>query len=750
MTLVESTDTLTLEQKASLGSGADFWSTVALPGIPSVAMADGPHGLRQQDITQGADHLGIRPAIKATCFPPAVGLAQTWDRALVARIGAALATEAQAAGVNVLLGPGINIKRDPRGGRNFEYYSEDPILSGELATAWVQGLQGGGVGASLKHFALNNQEHERMRASSDVAPRPLREIYLRAFQRVVQDARPWTVMSSYNRVNGVYASENQWLLTDLLRGEWGFDGIVVSDWGAVSDRVASVRAGLDLEMPAGDGENDRMVTDAVRRGDLEESVLDTSVARMELLARRAADGARPGTTWSIDEHHALAREVATRAIVLLKNDDALLPLAADQRIAVIGELGEHARFQGGGSSHVNTTRVDVPVDEIRAVATGDVTFARGYTTDAAEPTEALRADAVRAAAAADVAVLFLGLGERQESEGFDRDDIELPADQRELLAAVRAVQPRTVVVLMHGGVLELAPIMGDAAAILDAGLLGQAAGGAVADVLFGSVNPSGRLAETVPLRLQDAPAYDDFPGESLHIRYGEGLFVGYRWYDRRGFDVAFPFGHGLSYTTFTYADAVARAEGDAVVVEVRVTNTGAVRGREIVQVYTARPGSDVVRPEQELKGFVPIDLEPGASAIATVRIDRADLAYWHERAERWVVEGGDYEIRIGASSRDIRAVVQAEVAGDDVAMELTLESTVAEVMANPYAAERFGTAIAAVFGQASEGTAADSGVDMVRMIGSFPIGRFVSSLGGQITKSDLAGILDAANAAARR
>ena len=749
MTIVESTDTLTLDQKASLGSGADFWSTVALPGIPSVAMADGPHGLRQQDITQGADHLGIRPAIKATCFPPAVGLAQTWDRQLVARIGAALAEEAQAAGVNVLLGPGVNIKRDPRGGRNFEYYSEDPILSGALATAWVQGLQGGGVGASLKHFALNNQEHERMRASSDVAPRPLREIYLRAFQRVVQDARPWTVMSSYNRVNGVYAGENRWLLTDVLRDEWGFDGVVVSDWGAVSDRVASVRAGLDLEMPAGDGENDRIVADAVRRGELDESALDESVARMTRLGHRAEDGVRPGTTWSIDEHHALAREVASRAIVLLKNDGALLPLSPAQRIAVIGEFGEQARFQGGGSSHVNTTRVDVPVDEIRASATGDVSFARGYSTDSSGSAEAMQADAVRAAVDADVAVLFLGLGERQESEGFDRDDIVLPADQRELLAAVRAVQPRTVVVLMHGGVLDLAPIVDDAGAILDCGLLGQAAGGAVADVLFGRVNPSGRLAETVPLRIQDTPAYDDFPGENLHVRYGEGLFVGYRWYDRRGIDVAFPFGHGLSYTTFEYADAVVRPDGDELLVDVRVTNAGTAPGREVVQVYVGLPGSSVIRPEQELKGFASVDLDPGRSAVVTVTIGRSDLAYWHERAERWVVEGGDYEIRIGSSSRDIRAIVPAEIAGDDVAIDLTLESTVAEVMANPYSAELFGAAIGAVFGQASEGTAADSGVDMVRMIGSFPIGRFVSSLGGQITKAELAQILDAANAAAK-
>ena len=705
-----------LEQRVRLTRGADFWSTEAVGEVPSLVLTDGPHGVRRQ--RGDADHLGIADAEPATCFPPAVGLAQSWDRDLVERVGVALGREARALGVDVLLGPGVNIKRDPRGGRNFEYFSEDPVLTGVLGAAWVTGVQQAGVAASLKHFALNQAETDRMRSSSDVDARTMREIYLRAFEHIVRTARPWTVMCSYNRINGVYAAENRWLLTDVLRGEWGFDGLVVSDWGAVRDRVAAMRAGLDLTMPGDGGAGDAAVVAALESGDLDVADLDRATAAAATLAERTVVGRKRRDDVDHDEHHRLAREVAARCVVLLKNDGDVLPLRPGTRVAVIGEFAQAPRYQGGGSSHVTATRVDIPVDEIRTRAGDEFTTAvAGFTTDGSGDPVALRATAAGEAADADVAVLFLGLGDEQESEGFDRADIDLPADQLELAAAVVAAQPRTVVVLSHGGVVRLAPFVDDVPAILDGGLLGQAGGGAVADVLFGAVNPSGRLAETVPVRLADCPSYLDFPGEHSHLRYGEGIFVGHRGFDARDLPVTFPFGHGLSYTDFEYSGPAVTMDGDTVRVEVDVTNTGAVAGREVVQVYVGRTESSVMRPPRELKAFATTpELQPSATHRVTVSIQRAALAHWDVRVDRWTVEGGVWDVEIGASSRDIRLESSVTVTGDDVDLPVTWQSTLVEALADP--------AVAEALASSTPGGAGDTaGSDLLTLIGSMPLDR---------------------------
>ncbi len=712
--------------------------------MPAFVLTDGPHGVRSQK--GDADALGISQSEPATCFPPAVALGQAWDPALAERVGAALGDEAQAHGVGVLLGPGINIKRDPRCGRNFEYFSEDPLLSGLLGAAWVRGLQSRGVGASVKHFAANNAETDRMRASSDIDARALREIYFPAFRRVVEDAAPWTVMCSYNKVNGTHAAQNRWLLTDVLRAEWGFDGAVVSDWGAVVDRPASVAAGLDLEMPATRGATDAEVVAAVDAGRLDVADVDRAAARVAELAARVADGRRPDIAVDIDAHHRLARDVAARAIVLLKNDTDLLPLNPNQRLAVIGDFAQRPRYQGGGSSHVNATRVDIPLDEIRAVA-GAADYAQGFTTDGTADSAALVDEAVGVAAAADVAVVFLGLGESQESEGFDRDDIELPADQLALLASVVTAQPRTVVILSHGGALRLDPVAMAVPAILDGALLGQAGGGAIADVLFGEVNPSARLTETVPLRLRDVPAYLNFPGEHGHVRYGEGIFIGYRWYDARDLPVSFPFGHGLSYTRFAYSAPRVDLVGDEVRVTVEVTNTGDRAGREVAQVYLSLPGSAIVRPPQVLVGFGDADLAAGETATIDIRVTRRELAYWDVRVDEWIVEGGDYVFAIGASSRDIRGTAVISIEGDPVRLPLSFDSTLGEVFADPIA----GPVVTQAIADLSSGMDLDSmgaalGSDIQKMIASMPVRATIGMMGDPAQAEQFQQLLDLANA----
>ena len=749
---------LTLEEKAALTSGADFWTTKAIDraGIPSVMMTDGPHGLRKQ--AGGTDHLGLASSVPATCFPPAVGIGSSFDPEIIERVGAAIGVEAAIENVAVVLGPGINIKRSPLCGRNFEYFSEDPIVSGVLGAASVRGIQSQGVGTSLKHFAANNQEFDRMRASSDVDPRPLREIYLRGFERVVKDASPWTVMCSYNKLNGVWTSEDPWLLTSVLRDDWGFDGLVVSDWGAVNDRVVGVAAGLDLEMPASGGRTDAQLVAAVRAGTLAESVLETAASRAIDLVRKAGERPAVDGPLDVDAHHALAREAAGRSIVLLKNDDAVLPLAADQKVAVIGAFATEPRFQGAGSSLINPTRVDKALDELRAVGGDNVSYAAGFAVEGGTIATSgrtagdLRAEAVTVAGAADVAVLFLGLPAAEESEGFDRDHIDLPADQLAVLDAVLEVNPRVVVVLSNGGVVAL-PFADRVPAIVESWLLGQAGGSAVADVLYGAVNPSGKLTETVPVRLEDNPSFGNFPGEFGHVRYGEGLLVGYRWYDAKGLDVTFPFGHGLSYTTFAYGDATAETgtEGD-IVVRLEVTNTGERDGREVVQVYVAPERSIVQRAPRELKAFASVALAAGETRTVELVVRREDLAYWDIRVDRWVVEGGAYRVEVAASSRDIRSTASVEVAGDEVHQELTMNSSVGDLMAHPIAGPIVQQALGGLMGGLGGDAAAASMMpndDAVqKMMASFPVGRLAGFPGLPVSFEQIEQLIAAANAGA--
>lgn len=712
---------------AALGSGDSFWYSKEIADIPAVNLTDGPHGLRKQ--AGSADHLGLAQAIPATCFPPAVALSQTWDVELVNRVGVALGEESQTEGVGVLLGPGINIKRDPRCGRNFEYFSEDPVLAGDLGTAWVSGVQSQGVGTSLKHFAANNQEADRMRVSANIDERTLRELYLRPFQKVVEAAQPWTVMCSYNKINGTYASEHPWLLTDVLRGEWGFEGYVVSDWGAVNDRVAAVKAGLDLQMPADGGAADAALVKAIDLGEIDRETVDIAASRVARISRRVRDSRREGFQYDVEAHHQVARDAAAASIVLLKNDRSILPLKAGANLAVIGEFAKAPRIQGAGSSHVNAQKLDVALDEIRAIFGDEVAYAQGYSTTKPETSPSFYEEAVSAAGAADVAVVLMGLGERQESEGFDREDIEIPADQLALLEQIAAVQKNIVVVLTHGAVLRLAGIVDLAPAILDASLLGQGGGWAVAQILSGGVNPSGKLAETVPVRLQDVPAWGNFPGEHQNVSYGEGLFVGYKWYENRDIAVTFPFGHGLSYTSFEYSDLVVDAGADTFEARVTVTNTGAVEGREVVQLYVSVPGSKVGRPVKELKAFGVAHVAPGESAEVVLTPASSDLAYWDIARDRWIVEGGTYVVSVGASSADIRVTAQVELVGTDSMLPLHMDSSMAEVLAHPIAGPAFGQMLHDTVGGLMGGDADamdDLGVDGMAMLGSIPISRMLA------------------------
>ncbi|MBS1699686.1 MAG: glycoside hydrolase family 3 C-terminal domain-containing protein [Actinobacteria bacterium] len=742
---------LSTEEKASLTSGRDFWTLKPIErvGVPSIMVTDGPHGLRKQ--AAASDHLGIGDSVPATCFPPASGLGASFDPALAERVGVALGVESAIEDVAVILGPGINIKRSPLCGRNFEYVSEDPLVSGVIGAGLVKGIQSQGVGSSLKHFAANNQEFERMTMSSDVDPRPLREIYLRGFERVVTDARPWTVMCSYNKINGVYASQDPWLLTQVLRDEWGFEGLVVSDWGAVNDRVAALVAGLDLEMPGSDGAPDRAVATAAASDPAVAAALDASAARvLDLVGKAQARPAASGPL-DVDAHHALAREAAGRSIVLLRNEPVggapVLPLAEDASIALIGEFARTPRFQGGGSSHINPTRVDSALDALTAAAGDRVAFAPGFAFDAAaDGQDALRDEAVALAASRDVAVVFLGLTDAEESEGFDREHIDLAAHQLALLDAVAAANPRTVVVLSNGSVVAL-PFADRVPAIVEAWLLGQAGGSATVDVLLGAVNPSGRLAETIPHRLEDTPAFGNIPGSLGHVRYGEGILVGYRWYDARDIAVTYPFGHGLSYTAFGYGavSAAVTASGD-IQVTVPVTNTGSRDGREVVQVYIAPVASVVERAPRELKAFASVEIAAGATADVVLTVRREDLAYWDTRVDRFVVEGGAYRVEVGASSRDLRDSTAVDVAGDAIVLPVTPESTLAEVFAHPVAGPMIAGAFAAVqeqLGDAGDGIM--SGDAMAKMLGSFPLGR-LPAFGWGVDREGVDRLIAAANA----
>jgi beta-glucosidase len=747
---------LTMEEKASLCLGSDFWHTTSVErlGIAAIMVTDGPHGLRKQP--DEADHVGISGSVPATCFPTACALASSWNPQLVERVGEALGREARAQGVAVVLGPGINIKRSPLCGRNFEYLSEDPLLSGVLGAAMIQGLQSQSVGASLKHYAANNQETDRLRVSADVDERTLREIYLAGFERAVTQARPWTVMCSYNKVNGVYASEHAWLLTTVLRGEWGFDGVVVSDWGAVHDRVAALAAGLDLEMPPNRGVSDAAIVTAVRGGQLDEHVLDAAVARVLQLVDRATANPGPPPVLDADAYHDLARAAATECAVLLKNEDRLLPLrpAAGDTIAVIGEFARTPRYQGAGSSQVNPTRVDIALDELRAgVPDGvEITFAAGYGLDTTDHEEELAAEAVALAGRADAVVAFLGLPAADESEGFDRTHMDLPANQTALLARLADANPNLAVVLANGSAVRLADWDQHAKAVLECWLSGQAAGGATADLLLGTANPSGRLAETLPLRLEDTPSYLNFPGEAGHVRYGEGIFVGYRGYDKLDRQVSYPFGHGLSYTSFGYADLTTNLSGrhhdGGLLIEVacRVTNTGDRRGKEVVQLYVRDPEASVARPVRELKAFAKVDLDPGETTVVEFALTARDLSYWSTRLNDWVLEGGQFELAVGASSRDLRLTTTVDIAAPPLPVRLDAMATLKEWLADSTGSILLHKAVGVDETGRPKGILGNE--ELLPVIGNFPISTLAAFPGLGFTQDLVHSLVDQVSARA--
>ena len=643
---------MTLEEKAGMCSGADFWRLKDVPrlGIPTVMVSDGPHGLRKQDDSAEA---GINDSIKAVCFPTASATAASFDRDLLREMGAALGEECQAEGVSVLLGPAVNIKRSPLCGRNFEYFSEDPYLAGELAASHIKGVQSWNVGTSLKHFAANNQEYRRMTTSAEIDERALREIYLAAFEAAVKQAQPWTVMCSYNKLNGTFASEHRQLLTDILRGEWGFEGYVMSDWGAVNNRVAGLKAGLDLEMPSSQGATDKQLAAAVRAGTLSEAVLDRAVERILTILFRYIDGRRPAA-FDRERHHALAVKIEEESAVLLKNDRALLPLAEGQRVAFIGGFAAKPRFQGGGSSHINSFKVSSALETAAELA--GVSYAPGFPADRDELDETLFAEAVEAAKNAGAAVIFAGLPDSFESEGYDRSHMRLPDCQNALIRAVCAVQPNTVVVLHNGSPVEM-PWVDDVAAILELYLGGQGVGQAAVNLLFGRVNPSGKLPESFPRKLSDNPSYLNFPGDGKRVEYREGIFVGYRYYDKKQMDVLFPFGYGLSYTSFAYTnlrfDRTSLTDEQMLTVRVDVTNTGSRAGKEVVQLYVADRTGTPNRPDKELKGFVKLALEPGETRTAEFMLNKRAFAWYNTDISDWYCASGDYDILIGKSSREI-------------------------------------------------------------------------------------------------
>ena len=650
---------LTLLEKAALLSGQNTWQTRAIArlGIPAIWMSDGPHGVRKQ--VGSADHLGLNASEPATCFPTAATIANSWDEELAAEIGRALGAEASAQGVHVLLGPGLNIKRSPLGGRSFEYFSEDPELAGRLAAAYVRGIQEQGVAATPKHFAVNSQELRRMVSDSVVDERTLREIYLTAFEIVVEDAAPWAIMSSYNLVNGAYAHENAHLLAEILREEWGFDGAVVSDWGGGNDAVAAVRAGGSIEMPSPGFDSARQIVAAVERGELAEADLDARVAEiLDLVRRVTTRTTRARSRFDADAHHALARRAAAESAVLLRNEGGLLPLSSGTRVALIGDFAETPRYQGAGSSAVNATRVTNLRDALADTDLEVLSFSPGFRRDG-RPDAALLAGAVAAAREAEVAVLALGLPEISESEGLDRGSLALPAAQVDVLRAVAAANPRTVVVLSAGGVVET-PWADDAAALVHAYLGGQAGAEGLADVLTGAVNPGGRLAETVPRRLADTPTAGRFPSVDRTAEYREGPFVGYRYYETAGVDVAFPFGFGLSYTTFAYSDL--QVGDDAV--SFTVTNTGGVAGADVAQVYVGRRGTGgVPRAVRELKGFRKVRLAAGESARITVPLGARAFRFFDVRTGAWQIEEGDYLVQVGPNVRDLPLEAVVPVGG---------------------------------------------------------------------------------------
>lgn len=741
---------MTLEEKASMCSGADFWHTKAVErlGIPASMVSDGPHGLRKQD--QEGDHLGVNDSIKAVCFPAGCGTAASFNRELLVQMGETLGAECQAEGVSVILGPAVNIKRSPLCGRNFEYYSEDPLLASEMAGALIHGVQSRQVGTSIKHFLANNQETRRMSSDSRVDERTLREIYLAAFEGAVRKEKPWTVMCSYNKINGTYAAQNHKYLTEVLRDEWGFEGYVMSDWGAVNNRVEDLKAGLDLEMPSSMGANDRLIVGAVQSGELEESVLDTAVERILNVVFHYEENRDRSAKFDRDKDHEMARKVAQETIVLLKNE-GVLPLAEKDEVVFIGKYAKTPRYQGGGSSHINSHKVTSAWDVAKDM--GNVTYVQGFDDKEDKTDEKLLVEAVEAAKKAKAAVIFAGLPDAFESEGFDREHMAMPMCQNELIRQVAEVQPNTVVVLHNGSPVEM-PWVGQVKGILEAYLGGQAVGGAVCDILFGKVNPSAKLPETFPLKLEDNPSYLSYIGEGDVVEYREGIFVGYRYYDKKKMDVLFPFGHGLSYTTFAYSnlrtDKEQMKDTDIMKVSVDVTNTGKMAGKEVVQLYVADRESTVIRPVKELRDFAKVELLPGETKTVTFTLDKRAFAYYSVRIHDWHVETGVFDIMIGKSSRDIVLTKEVSVESTvELPFVYTTDTIMGDVLKDPRAREIVKELLKSdIFSAAGEESSMASEAissEMSEAMARFTPLRGAVSFGGNVSMADIQAIVDKLN-----
>ena len=744
---------MTLEEKAAMCSGADFWHTEAVErlGIPASMVSDGPHGLRKQD--QEGDHLGVNKSIEAVCFPAGCGTAASFNRDLLAKMGETLGDECQAEGVSVILGPAVNIKRSPLCGRNFEYYSEDPLVASEMAGALIHGVQSKNVGTSIKHFLANNQETRRMSCDSRVDERTLNEIYLAAFEGAVKKEKPWTVMCSYNKINGTYAAQNHLYLTETLRDKWGFDGYVVSDWGAVNNRVEDLKAGLDLEMPGSNGANDKMIVGAVLSGELDVSVVDEAVERILNIVFRYEENRDKNAVFDKDKDHEMARRVAEETIVLLKNE-GVLPLSGQQKVAFIGKYAKTPRYQGGGSSHINSHKITSALDA--AADMQNVTYAQGFDDAEDKTDDKLLAEAVEAARGADVAVIFAGLPDKFESEGFDRKHMAMPDCQNELIEKVAAVQPNTVVVLHNGSPVEM-PWVDKVKGILEAYLGGQAVGSAVCDILFGKVNPSAKLPETFPIRLEDNPSYLSYIGEGDMVEYREGIFVGYRYYDKKKMDVLFPFGFGLSYTTFDYSNLTVDKEQmkdtDTMKVSVDVTNTGHVAGKEVVQLYVADRESTVIRPVKELRDFAKVELAPGETKTVTFTLDKRAFAYYSVKIHDWHVETGEFDIMIGKSSRDIVLTKTVTVESTvKLPFVYTTDTTIGDVKKDPKAWEIVkGVLVNGIFGSgliAEESDAMKDAIseEMGRAMEEYLPLRGPISFTGKVTMADIQALVDKLNA----
>ncbi len=733
---------LTIEEKAELCTGGDFWHTKALErvGVPAVMMSDGPSGLRKQN--DNADHLGFNESIKAVCFPASSAVASSFDVNLAHQLGKVLGEECRAENLAMLLGPGLNIKRSPLCGRNFEYYSEDPVLTGQMGAALVEGLQSTGAGSCIKHFAANNQETDRMVGDSVIDERTLHEIYLPAFETVVKQANPRAVMCAYNKVNGTFCSENKELLTDILRTRWGYKGMVVTDWGAVKDRAKGVAAGLDLEMPGGSHRGVEQVLAAIKAGTLTEEQLDQTALRVLEFVCQSVNEEDAQAVFDLNDDYKTACQVAKECAVLLKNEQAVLPLTEGKTVALIGDFAVSPRYQGGGSSHVNSAHVSAPRDHMP----NGMTWVRGYDQMADAPDEALQAEAIVAAQKAQVAVILAGLPERYESEGIDRATLDMPANQNALIEAVANVQPNTVVVLYNGAPVAM-PWLDKVAAVLEMYLPGDGVGEATIDLLYGRTNPSGKLAETFPKKLADTPAYLNFPGENTITEYHEGVFVGYRYYDKKEMEVLFPFGHGLSYTDFAYSDLTVDkdvlSDEDTVKAWVTVTNIGNCFGKEVVQLYITPPKGMRQRPVRELKAFAKVALEPGQSTTLEFKLTGREFSYYEPLLHDFYAESGRYGIEVGASSRDIRlqTVVQLQ-ATRSLPRSFTEFSTIADVMAVPHGAALLGPILKQMAAAAGGATGADS-CNSIQMMQGILLNTLVSF--GVLSEAQLQGILQQLN-----